>query len=273
MSDSAGNGWGGRIRGALPMVVAGVVVFLLLRSCVQGYEFPWQDDDESATADDAAPDNGERGDVSQPSTTLSDDELQPLLEAIPPECPPEDNEVRHLQWTEAPPMCIDTEMDYTATLETSRGDIVIDLDTENAPETVNNFVFLARWHYYDNSEFHTVRPGLSVGAGDPIGDPPGTFDPGYNLNDEALPVNADPAYPLYSVAMVTSGPDTAGSTFHIQSGTESIPEPIYPRFGQITDQESQAVVNEIDATGIRRAGHDGTPSEPTTIYTVTIEER
>jgi cyclophilin family peptidyl-prolyl cis-trans isomerase len=171
-------------------------------------------------------------------------------------------------------MCIDPDKEYTAVLETSRGDIEMELDTENAPATVNNFVFLARWGFYDGVDFHIVLPGQSAQAGFHSVSDEQIYDPGYTFEDEFLPEGEDPPYPLYSVAMGNSGPDTNGSVFFIISGTEAQSEPVYARFGTITDEESQTVVDEIDATGVRRAGHDGTPrqGEETTIQTVTIVE-
>lgn len=274
MAEASVAGRGRRLSGLVPIVVVGVIVVLFARSCVDdlpiiGSKSPPAEDDiilgeENNEQDEE--DEDEPVDIESPEGVA-------MLAPRDPECPDEDGDnERHLQWTEPPPMCIDPDANYTATLKTSRGDIHIGLDTDNAPETVNNFVFLARWGYYDNNDIYAVFPGYNAQAGDPIGDPPGTGGAGYTFEDEFLPEDENPPYPLYSVAMGNAGPDTNSSEFFIMTGTEIQLEPVYSRFGQITDEESQTVVDAIDATGSRRAGNDGTPSEPTTIETVTITE-
>lgn len=198
-------------------------------------------------------------------------DLAGMTEPWDPQCPPQGgSDQRHLQWTEAPPMCIDPAKDYTATLHTDRGDIVIEFDVEAAPLSVNNFVFLARWHFYDGIDFHRVVPGFVIQAGDPVGDPPGTGGPGYTFEDE-LPTS-EPYYPRYSVATANPGePDSNGSQFFIVSGDTADVPPAYSRFGQITDTASHAIVDEIDATGA--AAGDATPRAPTIIEGITITER
>lgn len=84
-----------------------------------------------------------------------------------------------------PAMIIDENKDYTATIKTSEGDIVLELYPRIAPKTVNNFVFLSREEFYNNLIFHRVISGFMVQGGDPEGD--GTGDPGYKFNDEINP--------------------------------------------------------------------------------------
>lgn len=263
----------GKAKDAAPLALTAVGVVLLMRACLYGIPVPWPGaDGDGATG--SPPDNGARqapGPGLPPATSLSEEELAVLLEPVEPHCPTPWNQVRHLQWTEAPPLCIDTEAEHTATLVTSRGDIVIELDTENAPNTVNNFVFLARWHVYDGVEFNPVYPDYALNTGDPLGDPVGTFDPGYSIPDENLPRSKDPVYPDYSVSMGTGGPGTASAVFAIAPEGPGDYRPWFPLFGQITDQRSKSVVNAIEATGVRQAGHDGTPTQPTIIHTVTIQ--
>ena len=110
-------------------------------------------------------------------------------------CPPSDGSAeRTTEFEQAPPMCIDPAKSYTATLETTEGDIVIELDAENAPETVNNFVVLSRYHFYDDVPFHRIVPGFVNQAGDPVGPEPGTGGPGYAIPDE-LPATRPPPTP------------------------------------------------------------------------------
>jgi cyclophilin family peptidyl-prolyl cis-trans isomerase len=98
---------------------------------------------------------------------------------------------------------------YRATITTDRGTIVMDLDPQLAPNTVNNFVGLARDGYYDGLTFHRVVPEFVIQGGCPDGN--GTGGPGYKFADE--PVQSE--YALGAVAMANSGPDTNGSQFFI----------------------------------------------------------
>ena len=98
---------------------------------------------------------------------------------------------------------------YRATITTNRGTIVMDLDPQLAPDTVNNFVGLARDGYYDGLSFHRVVPEFVIQGGCPEGS--GRGDPGYKFADE--PVKGE--YTHGAVAMANSGPDTNGSQFFI----------------------------------------------------------
>ena len=100
-----------------------------------------------------------------------------------PECPPTDGSAPKRQRFDAePPMCIDVAKRYTATMTTSKGTLVIALDPVTAPRTVNNFVFLARYHYFDGIVFHRIIPGFVIQGGDPEGT--GRGGPGYRFADE-----------------------------------------------------------------------------------------
>ena len=104
---------------------------------------------------------------------------------------------------------IDDSAIYRATITTDRGPIVMDLDPQLAPNTVNNFVALARQGYYDGLTFHRVVPEFVIQGGCPEGT--GTGGPGYKFADE--PVQGD--YTLGAVAMANAGPDTNGSQFFV----------------------------------------------------------
>jgi peptidyl-prolyl cis-trans isomerase B (cyclophilin B) len=112
----------------------------------------------------------------------------------------------------APPkMSIDTGKNYTATFDTSRGQIVCDLFAKDAPNTVNNFVFLAREKFYDGTKFHRVIADFMVQGGDPQGT--GTGGPGYKFGDE---VKSNPhKHQRGSLSMANAGPNTNGSQFFI----------------------------------------------------------
>ncbi|MFI5267434.1 MAG: peptidylprolyl isomerase [Chloroflexota bacterium] len=108
-----------------------------------------------------------------------------------------------------PEMEIDTEKLYDVTIQTAKGDIQMELDPQMAPNSVNNFVHLARSGYYDGLTFHRVVPDFVVQGGCPEGS--GRGGPGYRFDDE--PVKGD--YIEGAIAMANSGPDTNGSQFFI----------------------------------------------------------
>ena len=123
--------------------------------------------------------------------------------------PPFDGSAPKKQDFKSPPeMGIDPSKRYTATLDTSLGEIVIALDALKAPKTVNNFVFLALHHYYDGVIFHRIINGFMCQGGDPTGT--GRGGPGYRFEDE-LPKPRE--YQIGSVAMANAGPNTNGSQF------------------------------------------------------------
>ena len=110
----------------------------------------------------------------------------------------------------APPESqIDASQIYRTTITTDRGKIVMDLDPQLAPDTVNNFVGLARQGYYDGLTFHRVVPEFVIQGGCPEGT--GRGGPGYKFGDE--PVQGE--YTLGAVAMANSGPNTNGSQFFV----------------------------------------------------------
>ncbi len=115
------------------------------------------------------------------------------------------------QWSEPPAMSIDPTKIYFATLKTDKGDIKVELYADSAPKTVNNFAFLAREGFYDNTTFHRVIPEFMAQGGDPTGT--GTGGPGYQFEDEIDPskVFDGPGY----LAMANAGPNTNGSQFFI----------------------------------------------------------
>ena len=127
-----------------------------------------------------------------------------------------------------PPVQIDAHKLYEATLTTAKGTITLRLQPELAPVAVNNFVVLARNHYYDGLTFHRVVADFVIQAGDPKGD--GSGGPGYTFADE--PVRH--AYTVGAVAMANSGPNTNGSQFFICIGSQCPPlPPKYTLFGQV----------------------------------------
>ncbi len=160
-------------------------------------------------------------------------------------------------------MCIDPDRRYTAIMETSLGTITIALDPINAPVTVNNFVTLARYHYYDGVVFHRVIKGFMCQGGDPQGT--GRGGPGYTFADE-LPRPG--RYEVGSVAMANAGPNTNGSQFFIVSGPSGVGlPPQYSLFGKVV--KGLDVVSAMESVP---TGPGDRPREDVVINSVTIEE-
>ncbi len=180
-----------------------------------------------------------------------------------PEAPAADGSSPKTQrFDSAPPMIIDPTKSYTAEMLTSKGALTIALDAIGAPRTVNNFVFLARWHYYDGIVFHRIIPGFMCQGGDPEGT--GRGGPGYRFEDE-LPMPG--RYEIGSIAMANAGPNTNGSQFFIVSGPDGVGlPPAYSLFGKVV--KGLDVIKSIESVGSR----SGAPSEPVVIESVTIAE-
>jgi cyclophilin family peptidyl-prolyl cis-trans isomerase len=115
------------------------------------------------------------------------------------------------KWYEQPEQVIDPEKEYTATIQTEKGDIVVELYPDTAPVNVNSFVFLAQQGWYKDVTFHRVLPGFVAQGGDPTGT--GVGFPGYRCGDEVTPErNFDEAG---MVSLANSGPNSNGSQFFI----------------------------------------------------------
>lgn len=134
------------------------------------------------------------------------------------------------QYTYCPPMEIDPEKQYTATLKTEQGDIVLQLYPDKAPMAVNSFVFLARQGYLNNVTFHRVLTNFVAQTGDPSGT--GFGNPGYAFGDEISDLKFDKEG---VVAMANSGPDTNGSQFFITYAPLPDLDGGYTIFGQVIE--------------------------------------
>jgi cyclophilin family peptidyl-prolyl cis-trans isomerase len=167
-------------------------------------------------------------------------------------------------WKQPPAMEIDPKARYAALMRTSEGDITIELFADEAPQTVNNFVFLARQGYYDNVIFHRTIKGFMIQGGDPTGT--GRGGPGYQFRDE--PVRR--RYTRGILAMANAGPNTNGSQFFIMHADYNLP-PNYTIFGQVTD--GLDVVDRIATAPTRQGGRENSePVDPARIESVTIQE-
>ncbi len=164
-----------------------------------------------------------------------------------------------------PPNCIDASKQYTATVQTDVGTFTVALDAKAAPKTVNDFVFLARYHTYDGVIFHRVIPGFVVQGGDPTGTGSGSI--GYKVQGEVPKAGS---YKIGSLAMAKTATDpsgTAGSQFFIITGPQGVQlPPQYSLFGQVAS--GMNVVSQIEADG----SSSGTPKVTHKMIKVTITE-
>lgn len=169
------------------------------------------------------------------------------------------------QWDNPPALAIDPATAYSATLTTTEGEITIDLFAAEAPNTVNNFVFLAREGYYDGVPFHRIMKGFMIQTGDPTGT--GRGGPGYRFADEQVRRR----YTKGIVAMANAGPNTNGSQFFIVHGADAGLPPAYTIFGQV--REGLDVVDKIAATPVGMSGGEQSkPQREVRIESVTIQE-
>jgi len=168
-----------------------------------------------------------------------------------------------------------------ATLKTNRGDIAVELFPDHAPNTVRNFVDLAEgtkeWtdpktrsasheRFYDGTIFHRVIEGFMIQGGDPEGT--GRGGPGYQFKDEFHP-ELSFSKP-YLLAMANAGPGTNGSQFFITVSATSHLNRKHTIFGEVADQSSRDVVDEIATTA---TGRGDRPVDPVVIERVEIERR
>ena len=150
-----------------------------------------------------------------------------------------------------PPMTINTSKQYTATIETEKGNVVLELFASDVPVTVNNFVFLAGEGFYNGTTFHRVIPGFMAQGGDPTGT--GTGTPGYSFADEFT----EHTHVAGALSMANSGPDTNGCQFFITYAPQQHLDGKHSVFGQLI--EGMDVLEKI--------------KQGDTIIRITIEER
>lgn len=140
--------------------------------------------------------------------------------------------------------------EVTATITTSCGDIIAQLDPSLAPATVNSFVFLAQQGYFDGSVFHRIVPGFAIQGGDPTA--VGNGGPGYLIPDE-FP-EAGFTYGRGVLAMANAGINSTGSQFFIVDSDDAGLDPLYSVFGTVVDSDD--TIDRI--TSVQLTGRDGT---------------
>ena len=175
------------------------------------------------------------------------------------------------QYKQLPAMQLAEGHSYSAEIQTTVGSFVLELFADKAPQTVNNFVFLAREGFYDGVVFHRIIKDFMVQTGDPTGT--GTGGPGYRFADELPPVFP---YAPGVAAMANAGPNTNGSQFFICTGEQSDflnRQPNYSVFGKVS--EGMDVVLKIAATPVGNGsfGENSKPLQTVKMTSVIIQER
>jgi cyclophilin family peptidyl-prolyl cis-trans isomerase len=246
--------------------IAGAFLALVLIAGVAVIINPGGDDEQDVAS------TGPTTTLGGPSTTVAKKpvELPPVpagasIQGDTP-CPPTDGSaVRTTTFEKPPPLCVAATKNYTADISTSKGLMTVALDVRNATKTVNNFVVLARYKFFDGIAFHRIIPGFVIQGGDPLQN--GGGGPGYRFEDE-LPKAS--SYKIGSLAMANSGANTNGSQFFIITGDAGVSlQPQYSLFGQVT--QGLDVVKAIEEVGIPGV-EAGKPSEVVKILSVTIKE-
>ena len=175
---------------------------------------------------------------------------------------PEEPTARNGMYDAPPEMVIEPERTYVATIVTEKGEIVVELDPGAAPQTVNNFVFLAREGYYDNITFHRVIEDFMAQTGDPTST--GRGGPGYMFGNEIHPELRHDGPGVLSMA--NAGPNTNGSQFFITFAATPWLDGQHTVFGRVT--EGLDVLDEISLRDPQTATEPGD-----TIETIVIEEK
>lgn len=144
------------------------------------------------------------------------------------------------QWKAPPEMQIDVAKNYAVSITTNRGTIELELYAQHAPQTVNNFVFLAKEGFYDGVSFHRVIPDFMVQSGDPTGS--GRGGPGYRFADEL--VGNPLKHERCVISMANAGPNTNGSQFFITHVATPHLDGRHTVFGKVTSGEE--IVDAIE---------------------------
>jgi cyclophilin family peptidyl-prolyl cis-trans isomerase len=238
------------VRAAVGVVAAlGILLLGVLGSLVG------QDAAQDANQDEAATPGSTMPAVTEPG------------EPSPPPCPATDGSTpRRTLFDAAPAMCIDPAASYRARFVTSAGVFIADLDQQRSPLAVNNFVFLARYHFYDDLPFHRVVDGFYAQTGDPVA--PDLVGPGYTFPDDPLPPVG--TYRVGSLVFPHQRANDNGSQILIFLGPDVAQIPhIYPLFGQVSPQGLDTLA-EIGADGGN--ADDPTPDDPHRIERIDIIE-
>ena len=218
----------------------------------------------------------------EPDSTSSTTQPVEISEPSDPNCPaPDKSSPRTIDFSGPQPLCINPSHSYTAVFDTSEGEIVISLDTDNTPNTVNNFVTLARWGYYDDTALFRTDPSIDIiQGGSPHNNSANDPGPGYTIPDE--PTFSDDSGVLVGpyryepgqlVMARSAGPDSSGAQFFFTTGnnTSLLDSPgTYIVFGNTNDAGLSVMQDIIGLHQPDDSGLGGSPSRTVTVNSVTI---
>ena len=226
----------------------------------------------------------QRGDDSEPVADSEPETAEPDAEPASGCQAADGSSPRVIDFDGPQPMCIDPESGYVATFDTSEGEMRFELTASETPLTVNNFVTLARWGYYDDTLLFRTDPSIDIiQGGSPHTNDNGDRGPGYTIPDEpAFDLDPDTGeltgpyryQPGQLVMARSAGPDAAGAQFFLTTGPDTArldSQGTYVVFGS-TDDAGLAVAQSI--IGLHEPGGSlgGAPSRDVTVHSVTIEE-
>ena len=203
-----------------------------------------------------------------PTTTVMSEQAAPVSQNKPnAQNVQSQSGTLYQQFDTPPPMQIDTNTTYFASIQTTKGDMTIELFTSDAPNTVNNFVFLAQSGFYNGLKFHRVIKDFMIQTGDPKGD--GTGGPGYRFADEPI----TRSYNKGIVAMANAGPNTNGSQFFVVHGPQLTLPPRYTIFGTVTN--GIETIDAIAQSAVQASpnGEISYPVDQILINSINITER
>ncbi|MEQ8843189.1 MAG: peptidylprolyl isomerase [Acidimicrobiales bacterium] len=273
--------------GALAIVVAIIGIAVLT-----------SDDDDNAADNDDAATATDPTDAADPTDTLDPLTTAPVFDPttvdwvypefdteISDDCPPADGSAeRTIDFEAAPPTCIDVTKSYTAVFDTSEGEVTVELDTTTTPGTVNSFVYLARYGYYDGTTIFRTDPSIDIiQGGSPHTESPSDPGPGYTIVDEPTlnmttgQLRGPYSYEAGQLVMARSqGPDASGAQFFFVTGENAAAldgQGVYIVFGTTDDAgidvlQSIIGLHEDDPS----SGLGGAPSREVTVNSVTIVE-
>ncbi|MGY6499819.1 MAG: peptidylprolyl isomerase [Acidimicrobiales bacterium] len=242
-------------------LIVAIFAFAVVYSIVAG----GGDDDEVTTPGDDATD--------QTDDTGADDGDDEAAEPAP--CPPTDGSAeRRIDFPAAPPDCLTEGATYEAVFVTDAGDIRVELDTEVTPSTTNNFVYLARYGYYDGTEMFRSNTGIDIiQGGSPRTNDPADPGPGYTIDDEGQPFS----YEVGDLVMArTAAPNSASAQYFFSTGPDTAllnDQGTYVRFGRVI--EGLDILEAIMATHVDASEGqpgEGSPDPKPVIETITIIE-
>jgi cyclophilin family peptidyl-prolyl cis-trans isomerase len=242
------------------LLILGITFFIVNKNSIT--EKPNESSSPLTTIGDSAP-------VESSLNSLAEAERQKQLnQANNVQNSPQENKMQASgkNYNSPPAMSIDKNKTYTAEMKTTEGTMKLELDVKNTPITSNNFIFLAKDGFYDNTIFHRVIKDFMIQGGDPLGT--GAGGPGYNFNDE--PVVGE--YVRGTLAMANAGPNTNGSQFFIMHNNKSLPKD-YVIFGKVI--EGLEILDKIATSQVTTSltGEPSKPVNPVKILSVDISEK